>query len=95
MTPHLVASFLWRYKMYVCMCNPFTDKDVKRALESPDVRNTPAQIYKTCSGGKGPNCGSCMCFVKDMIVDHHSAIGVQKIIDDMPVLAEAETVAAE
>jgi len=76
------------------MCNPFTDKDVKNALENPAVRNTPAQVYKACAG-KGPNCGSCMCFVKDMIVDHQSACGVAKIIGDLPVLAEAETVAAE
>lgn len=80
--------------MYVCMCNPFTDKDVKKALDNPEVRNTPAQIYKACAG-KGPNCGSCMCYVKDMIVDHHSALGVQKIIEDLPELTEAETVSAE
>jgi bacterioferritin-associated ferredoxin len=76
------------------MCNPFTDKDVEKALDNPDVRNTPAQIYKSCSGGKGPNCGSCMCFVKDMIVDHQSALGVRKIIKELPELTEAETVAA-
>lgn len=80
--------------MYVCLCNPFTDKDVKAALENPEVRNTPAQIYKSCAG-TGPNCGSCMCMVKDMIVDHQSALGVQKIIEDLPVLAENEAVAAE
>jgi bacterioferritin-associated ferredoxin len=71
--------------MYVCLCNPFTDKDVKTALENPEVRNTPAQVYKACAG-KGPNCGSCLCMVKDMIVDHQSALGVQKIIEDMPAL---------
>lgn len=81
--------------MYVCMCNPFTDKDVKKALDDPAVRNTPAQVYKSCSGGKGPNCGSCMCYVKDMIVDHQSALGVRKIIEELPELTEAETVAAE
>ncbi len=80
--------------MYVCMCNPFTDKDVKKALENPDVRNTPAQIYKACSG-KGPNCGSCMCMVKDMIVEHQSALGVQRLMEDLPELAETETIAAE
>lgn len=95
MSPYLVSYSLWRYKMYVCMCNPFTDKDVKTALENPEVRNTPAQVYKACSGGKGPNCGSCVNFVKNMIVDHHSALGVQKIIEDLPVLAEAETALAE
>lgn len=72
--------------MYVCMCNPFTDKDVKCALADPEVRNTPAQIYKACSG-TGPNCGSCMCMIKDMIVDHQSAEGVRKIKEDMPEIA--------
>ncbi len=75
--------------MYVCMCNPFTDKDVKCALDNPEVRNTPAQIYKACSG-TGPNCGSCMCMIKDMIVDHQSANGVRKIKEDLPeVIFEA------
>ncbi len=81
--------------MYVCICNPFTDKDVKIALQDPTIRNTPAQIYKCCSGGQSPNCGSCMCMVKDLIVDHQSALGVQKIIDDLPVRADSETVSAE
>lgn len=81
--------------MYVCLCNPFTDKDVKNALEHPGVRNTPAQVYKACSGGNGPNCGSCMCLVKDMIVEHQSASGVQKIIEDMPAFTDADKIAAE
>ena len=81
--------------MYVCLCNPFSDRDVKTALENPDIRNTPAQIYKSCSGGKSPNCGSCMCMVKDMIVDHHSTLGVQKIIEDLPEIAAPETALAE
>lgn len=81
--------------MYVCLCNPFTDKDVKSALENPGVRNTAAQIYKSCSGGSGPNCGSCMCLVKDMIVNHHAKQGVQKIKQDLPDFVQPETIAAE
>lgn len=81
--------------MYVCLCNPFTDKDVKDALQNPSVRNTPAQVYKCCSGGQSPNCGSCLCTVKDMIVDHHAARGVEKIKQDLPAFTESETVAAE
>jgi bacterioferritin-associated ferredoxin len=78
--------------MYVCLCNPFTDKDIKSALDNPSVRNTPAQVYKACSGGVQPCCGSCVCMIKDMIVEHQSARGVQKIIEDMPAL---EPIAAE
>lgn len=96
MPPYLVGISEDRYHiMYVCMCNPFTDKDVKNALADPLVRNTPAQIYKCCSGGQAPNCGNCMCMVKDMIVDHHSTLGVQKIKEDLPEIAAPETVAAE
>ena len=80
--------------MYVCLCNPFSDKDVQKALACPDVKNTPAHIYKACSG-TGPNCGSCMCTLKSMIVDHQSALGVQKLKEDLPELAEAQTIAAE
>jgi len=76
--------------MYVCVCNPFTDKDVRDALENPDVRNTPAQIYKCCSGGESPRCGTCVCEIKAMIVEHQSAAGVQKIIEDLPELETAE-----
>lgn len=70
--------------MYICMCNPFTDKDVTKALANPDVPNTTAQIYKACSGGNGPNCGSCINAVKCMIVDHQSNLGVQKIKETIP-----------
>ncbi len=53
--------------MYVCLCNPFTDKDVKAALQSGKVKKTPGQIYKACSGGAKPCCASCTCVVKDLI----------------------------
>ncbi|PZO84675.1 MAG: hypothetical protein DI626_08075 [Micavibrio aeruginosavorus] len=79
--------------MWICHCNPFTDKDVKKALETPDVPNTLACVYKACSGGKNPNCGSCLCAVRDMIVDHQSAIGVQKIKEDLPELAPPQLLA--
>jgi hypothetical protein len=36
-----------------------------------------------------------MCTIKDMIVDHQSALGVQKLKEELPELAQAETLAAE
>lgn len=80
--------------MYVCLCNPFSDKDVTNALRNPDIRNTPAQIYKACSGGVKPCCGSCVYAIKDMIVDHHATLGVQRLKDDLPETT-LETIAAE
>lgn len=76
--------------MYVCICNPFTDKDVKNALENPDVRNTPAQVYKCCSGGERPNCGNCLCEIKDMIVEYQSTIGVERLKENLPDYAAEE-----
>ena len=95
--PNLVGASKGIHNMYVCMCNPFTDKDVKNALENPDICNTPAQIYKACAGGNGPNCGTCIHMVKDLIVDHQSTSALQKLIDDLPevIVAEDEFVPAE
>lgn len=76
--------------MYICMCNPFTDKDVTKALESPSVKNTPSQVYKACSGGTGPNCGSCINAIKCMIVDHQSALGVERLKQDLPEFTAEE-----
>lgn len=56
--------------MYVCMCNPFTDKDVKNALNDSRVKKSAAHVYKACSGGEKPCCGSCVCMVKDMVAAH-------------------------
>lgn len=61
--------------MYVCLCNPFTDRDVKAALESDALpRKTAASVYKACSGGQKPCCGSCVCVIKDMVAGHKNAL---------------------
>lgn len=63
--------------MYVCLCNPFTDKDVKRVLDSGTVKKTPGAVYKACSGGVKPCCASCTCMVKDIMQAHeeqHNAL---------------------
>lgn len=81
--------------MYICSCNPFTDKDVRRVLEDEKVKNSKAQVYKAASGGQVPCCGSCMCVVNDMIVDHNATQGVRKLKEDLPEFAEAALIAAE
>lgn len=55
--------------MYVCLCNPFTDKDVQNALSDSSVKKSPANIYKACSGGQQPCCGTCLCMIRDMVGD--------------------------
>ena len=61
--------------MYICMCNPFTDKDLNNALNDEKVRNKAASLYKTCSGGEKPNCGNCICEINERIDAHnHNAL---------------------
>lgn len=75
--------------MYVCLCNPFTDRDVKAALEAPCAgKKTTASVYKACSGGQKPCCGSCVCVLKEMVANHNNAA----TLDDMPA---ANLLAAE
>lgn len=60
--------------MYVCCCNPFTDRDVKAVIGSGATKNTPGQIYKACTGGKKPNCGNCVCMIKDIMAENERCV---------------------
>lgn len=71
--------------MYVCLCNPFTDKDVKDALDSGAAR-TAGQVYKTCSGGQKPCCGTCLCMVRDIVKGHRAQRDAAE--DALPLAAE-------
>lgn len=73
--------------MYVCLCNPFTDRDVKAALDTlcPGKKTTGA-VYKACTGGAKPCCGSCVCVLKEMVTNHNASL------EDMPA---ANLLAAE
>lgn len=60
--------------MYICMCNPFTDKDLDGALKNEAICNKASALYKACSGGENPNCGNCICEIKGRIDAHNSQI---------------------
>jgi bacterioferritin-associated ferredoxin len=53
--------------MYICLCNPFTDKDLDGALENETVMKKTSHVYKACSGGEKPCCGTCICEINDRI----------------------------
>ena len=57
--------------MYVCLCNPFTDKDVDTALNDENIKNKASSVYKACSGGQQPCCGTCICEIRDRIDAHN------------------------
>lgn len=58
--------------MYICICNPFTDKDLDAALENDSVPKKASQIYKACSGGVKPCCGTCVCEIRERLDAHNT-----------------------
>lgn len=61
--------------MYICMCNPFTDRTVDKFLNLMRERKvTIAETYRACSGGESPQCCSCLCTLKDIVQEHNSAV---------------------
>jgi len=67
--------------MYVCICNPFTDKDVQKHLDTdtPHQRTKIKDVYKSCSGGEEMNCGTCACTLKKMVDTHNNAITISEL----------------
>lgn len=60
--------------MYVCLCNPFSDKKVSKLLSSKKDKSTVSEVYSTCSGGEKPNCCQCLETVKSMVKSHNESI---------------------
>jgi bacterioferritin-associated ferredoxin len=58
--------------MWICHCNPFDDKAVKECLDAQkgDFARVSG-VYKACSGGKSPNCGSCIGHLQEMVMEHN------------------------
>lgn len=61
--------------MFVCLCNPFSDKKVKAHLESQGS-STVSKTYSACSGGESPNCCQCLETLKDIVKDHNKTAAV-------------------
>ncbi len=80
--------------MYICICNPFTDKDVQKHLSACGQKTTPGRVYSACSGGEKVNCGNCTCMLKDMVDHHNNTLTIQEISGEMikTALPEKETV---
>jgi len=57
--------------MYVCMCNPFSDKDLDGVLKDDKIAKKTSAVYSACSGGEKPCCGTCICEINDKIKAHN------------------------
>ncbi|MGZ9097263.1 MAG: (2Fe-2S)-binding protein [Micavibrio sp.] len=77
--------------MFVCSCNPFNDKAVKECLsKAGDGKSVRvADVYRACSGGAKPQCGSCLPTLKAMVTDHNNAAAVNRMKDALPPAAPA------
>ncbi len=76
--------------MYICICNPFTDKDVKKHLNTHGEKTTVSKVYSACSGGEKMNCGNCACDLKSMVIHHNNAMTIETISDKMEQIAPAD-----
>lgn len=57
--------------MYICLCNPFSDRDVQKYLaENGDTPATVGKVYRACSNGEKPQCCSCIQTLKDIVSSH-------------------------
>jgi len=49
--------------MYVCLCNGFTDRQVRQVC--PAAAGSTAEVYRRLGGN--PRCGKCVPMVRDMV----------------------------
>ena len=60
--------------MFICLCNPFSDKTVKKHLEGKKgTKASVAETYTTCSGGEKPNCCQCLQTLKEIVREHNTS----------------------
>lgn len=85
--------------MQICLCNSeddegnrFNEKAVNRYLEGR--KDTPVRvkdIYAGCTSGKTPNCGKCLCMLKEMAQDHNNAVNIETLKKNLPEGTAAPT----
>lgn len=85
------------FPMYVCHCNPFSEKDAQTYLESKAGQTvTLRDIYKGCTGGAKPPCGiACIPRLTAMLEKHNRAIevnngAVSKSLESVTVMTLAQ-----
>ncbi|MDB5406252.1 MAG: BFD-like (2Fe-2S)-binding protein [Rhodospirillales bacterium] len=49
--------------MYICLCNGFTDRQVRSSAETGSA--SVSQVYKAL--GCAPKCGKCVPMVREML----------------------------
>jgi bacterioferritin-associated ferredoxin len=75
--------------MYVCHCNPFTDHSVRDCLDKTPGKASVSKVYKACSGGNGPNCGTCLPTLIGMIREHNANVEIRALEKNLPAPEKA------
>ena len=57
--------------MYICLCNPFSVKDVRKHLDEHGKIARVTDVYTSCSDGEKPNCCKCLETLKEIVTDHN------------------------
>src|SRR5688500_940283 len=79
----------------ICICNPFSDKNVQTYLSSQSDKSTISQAYRHCTGENKPCCGNCLQELRGMVRDHTAAMTVRALEHEFQDRARAETPATE
>lgn len=75
--------------MYVCICNPFTDTDVRNYLQGIGEKKARVMdVYRSCSGEPKMNCGSCACELRGMVDKHNNTLTIDAISKDMEKVSQ-------
>lgn len=82
--------------MIICLCNPendkgdrFNEKAVERFLtDKKGIIVRVKEIYTACTGGRKPQCGSCLCMLKDIAQSHNNGANIEQLKQALP---EGET----
>ena len=69
--------------MYICMCNPFTDTDVRNHLDTTKKSARVKDVYAACSGGSSINCGTCIPELKTIVDTHNNTLTIGELSDQM------------
>lgn len=77
--------------MYICLCNPFSDRDVRDFLSKQDSKTSVSQAYRSCSGGEKPCCGNCLPELRDMVRDHNATATVRAMEREFQTEEEKST----
>lgn len=56
--------------MIFCHCRVLSDRDAKKYLQGNNGCTKFSDVYKACSGGESPKCGTCKPTLRAIMQEH-------------------------